>query len=51
MNLLRRKFSRIKNLPVYRLEKDFNFNVYSLLLLVVLTAGGTALAAAPGGSG
>jgi len=38
MNFLRRRYSRIKNLPTFRLEKDFSFNTFSLLVLVIITA-------------
>jgi regulator of protease activity HflC (stomatin/prohibitin superfamily) len=37
VNFLRRRYSRIKNLPSYQLEKDFSFNTFSLLVLVLIT--------------
>lgn len=38
MNLLKKRYSRIKNLPSFSLERDFSFNTFSLLVLVIITA-------------
>ena len=34
MNILKKRFSRIKNLPGFRLDKDFGFNTFSILFLI-----------------
>lgn len=36
MSFLQKRYSRIKNLPSFRLERDFIFNTFSLLVLIIL---------------
>jgi len=36
MNFLKKRYTRIKNLPSFHLEKDFIFNTFSLLVLIIL---------------
>ncbi len=43
MNFLRKRYSRIKNLPSFRLERDFIFNTFSLLVLIILAGIGIAV--------
>ncbi len=43
MNFLKKRYSRIKNLPTFRLDKDFIFNTFSLLFLILLAGIGIAV--------
>jgi regulator of protease activity HflC (stomatin/prohibitin superfamily) len=40
MDFFRKKYNRIKNLPGWKVQKDYIFNTFSLLLLILLAAGG-----------
>ncbi|MFP4178947.1 MAG: SPFH domain-containing protein [Spirochaetaceae bacterium] len=43
MNFLKKRYTRIKNLPSFRLEKDFIFNTFSLLVLIILAVAAVAV--------
>src|SRR6056297_76615 len=43
MNILKKRYSRIKNLPSFHLERDFIFNTFSLLFLILLAGIGIAI--------